>query len=409
MHHLPLHLALEVLACALYLCGVAYLLLALWCVARFPAKAHLGRTARAAAAGKLPAISILKPLCGNEPELEDNLRSFFQQDYDGEVQIVFGAYTAQDPGLKAALRVAAEHPAAEVAVMAGGDCVGPNRKVANLANMARLARHDLLVISDSDARLQRQTLRALIQPFRDPRVGAVTCLFRGALPANAGLATRLAALRLNAWFLPSALIAKFLAPVKSCYGPLTAIRRSVLDRAGGFTALADHAADDHELGQITVRQGLKVSVPPALVETLVHERSLQSLLAHEIRWARVTRATTSAGHTASVVSHSLPVLFTLSLALGSGWAWAALGTYMALRFALAGLAESRFESHLTARRWLGAAALVVPRECLCFLVWAISFCGHEITWRGRRFAILARDRLIERGGASRAPQPAGAD
>jgi ceramide glucosyltransferase len=385
-----LRAVVEVLAWALLLAGMAYAAISVWVVATFQLPAADGDVVAES------GMTVLKPLCGEEPGLQENLQSFLEQDYPGGLQLVFGASSRADPGLRLAQRLAERRSGLDVSLVTCTDVRGANLKARNLGRMALVARHDILVVSDSDARIGSGDLQRMAALFDAPQVGAVTCLYRALVPTDSGLTTRLAALHIDGWFLPSAMVAMTLAPLDTCYGPLTAIRRSVLERAGGFEALADLVADDHELGQSCIRQGLEVRLAPLIVETQVQERSLAELIEREVRWARTVRATQPVGHAASLVTHPLPVLAVAFLALGSNLGLAAVALLLAMRLVTVGVAKARFATPWPAREWLTAPVLLLLRETLSLWVWAASFFSRSIVWRGRRLEILPGGRLAER-------------
>ena len=393
-----LQLAWHAAAVLIYLASLAYALLALWSVGRSPARRE-HRTVRDRR-WRAPGLTVLKPLCGDEPELGENLRSFLEQDYPGELQIIFGARSPSDPALHLARRLAADYPRRDIRFVICEGGLGPNLKVANLASMAAGARHPLLAVSDSDTRVTRRSLAEVAEAFVDPQVGAVTCLYAAALPRGANWVSRLGALHINGEFLPSAMVAAGLGPADSCWGPLTVIRRSVIDRAGGFAAMAHLLADDHELGQITIRQGLKVQMPDLLVETVVDERSLSALFAREVRWARTTLATTPGPHVATVITRSLPLLAVWAALAGSTAEQAAVAVLFALRLAVVGLAQARYGRGWSLTGWALAPLLVMVRETLSLLVWAASFRSNRIIWRGQAFEIRPGSCLVEAGAAA---------
>lgn len=381
-------LAGEDLGVLLWLASIAYLALALWQVARF---AFAVETPGAAC----PPMTVLKPLCGAEPGLEANLRSFCEQDYPAPLQIIFGVGHAGDPALATADRLARAYPGRDIAVVVSDAMVGPNPKVSNLANMAALAKYELLVISDSDAAIESGCLRQVGAAFDDPTVGAVTCLFRGAPADPASPFDRLGALYTNAWTLPSAVVAAALAPLGSCDGPLTAIRRQVIEAEGGFRALSHLLGDDGELGAMTLRHGLRVVVGPAMVRMRVTERDLPALFSHEVRWARTTRAASPVAYAASGVTWSLPLVGLLLLLHPSAFTVAAIALQVALRTALAALTQARLggaDSRQSAWPWTIAA-----RECLCFAVWAAGFFGRHVSWRGQSYRFGPGGRLVGTG------------
>jgi ceramide glucosyltransferase len=384
--------AAEVVALALAAAAAAYLALALWAVRRFGRR----RLVAPRPGGALPGVTVLKPLYGEEAELEANLESFLTQAYPGPLQIVFGVHSESDPALAVARRLADRFPERDIAIVVDSTVHGPNRKAGNLANMARAARHELIAVSDSDTALAPGDLAATVAPLGDPQVGAVTCLYRSALPPNASWAARLAALYIDGWILPSAVVAAGLGPVAGCYGPLTVIRRAVLEAEGGFVRMAQLLADDHELGQITVRQGLRVELAPCVVPTHCHDPSLGELFRHELRWARTTLATEPLAYVFSVITWPAPLIALLLFGTGEVRLGAlVLAWLLALRYTLAVQVARRLGARIGDERltpWV-----LFARETLCFLVWAASFFGGRISWRGHSMLVRSGGRLAGQG------------
>jgi len=360
-----------------------YLLLALWCVARYrPASSAVAEAATP------PAVTILKPLCGAEAGLYECLRSFCAIDHP-QAQIVFGVHDASDPAVAVVARLQREFHNRDIALAVDPRLHGANRKVSNLINMLALARHDIVIVSDSDVLIEPDTVSRVLAPFADDRVGAVTCLYRAAPRGDAP--SRFGAMFIDGWFLSSAVVDATLNKVRYCYGPLTAVRRDALARIGGFEALADRLADDYALGQLVDGAGYRVVLSDCVVETAVAE-TWRSLVSHELRWGRTVRICRPWQHVMAVVMWSLP-LAALTLA---GPVWLALpgfGAPLALRLLLHGVTRRRFGVRYAAPIWL-----VPLRELMCFAVWAASLAGRDVVWRGRTFR-------VDRGGAL-VPKPA---
>lgn len=333
-----------------------------------------------------PAISILKPVCGLEPNLFENLSSFCEQDYS-EYQIVFGALAGDDPAIAVVKRVIERYPARDLSLVIGGRAMGANRKVSNLANMLSQARYQILVTADSDTRVDRFYLRALAAPFDDPEVAAVTCLYKGI--ATRGLACRLGAMYINDSFAPSALVAMRTQKLAFCFGATTAVKRAALEEIGGFAALADQLADDYQLGKMLTERGHKIALARYVVEVTVHEPSLKTLLRHELRWARTLRAVRPAGYAASLLTHTLILSSFLLVARVAALSAAVLAVSAMLRVLLHYLMSARFGLPARATPWL-----IPLRDALSFGVWVASFCGRTVHWRGRDFVIDAGGRLI---------------
>jgi ceramide glucosyltransferase len=361
------------------LCGIlgaascAYLAFAVWCVRRF--KADLGSNALA----HRPPLAILKPLYGYEPHLYECLRSFCAQDYP-DLQIICGLAAPDDPAAEVVRRLNREFPERDIALVVDGTVHGANPKVSSLINMVGTAKHDVLVLSDSDVRLDsRDFLLRVIPSLGDPRVGAVTCPYRAL--ADIGLANALGALHIDDWYFPQTLIAERIGPVDSCLGPLTAVRREAIERIGGLRALADHVADDYMLGQLVARSGYRVRLSRAIADTVVAE-DFPSLVRRELRWARTIRATQPLGHAASIVTHSLPIMLGLVALHPNAMGGLLLATVFLLRLILRGAVQRKLRGSGSARLWL-----VPLREILCFLVWLASHASRRVMWRESAFAI----------------------
>ncbi len=331
---------------------------------------------------KTPAVTILKPVCGAEPLLEEALASFCVQSYPAPVQIVIGAHDAADPALEAARRVKARFPQADIVIQADPLRRGANGKIANLMNMLPLARHDLLVIADSDLHVGPDYLRRVVAELLVPGTGLVTTL-PGGEPASPGLAARLGTAHLVHIFLPSALIAQALGR-QDCLGGTMALSRATLARAGGLAALANHLADDNILGRNVLALGLSVRLANTLPNVTVQEASLRALWQHELRWARTIASVAPISFAGCLVQYPLFwALAAVLLSAGQAWALAAL----ALAWAGKAMLVRGIETSLASRRPRPVARtpvwLLPLRDVLSVAEIAASFCGDTVVWRGR--------------------------
>lgn len=374
MHGLTV-IALELLAWTLIagsLFGCFYLVGASWAVARLLARP---RPSADLAAG----VTILKPLCGVDPELYENLRSFCVQDHP-RFQIVFGVRDAEDPAVPVVRRLMAEFPRAALDLVIDARRRGGNLKVANLLNMVAHARYPVLVMADSDMRVGPQYLRRVTAPLADPRIGLVTCLYRGVTAA--GLWSQLACLHINHGFLPQAALAEAMGAGAGCFGATIALRRDTLERIGGFAVIADALADDHALGAAVRRLGYRVALSPHLVDNVLLEPDLPALFQHELRWARTIRLVAPAGFSASVLTQPT-VLALLAVMLGAlpVAAPAMLAAALACRW-LTALAVARRLRLPRAPLWL-----LPLRDLLSFGVFVASFFARTVAWRDRTFRV----------------------
>jgi ceramide glucosyltransferase len=288
-----------IIAAAISVVGIAQAAAGWIAVRRFADRVAATRRERPYAAGILPAVTVLKPLHGDEPLLEEALASACRQDYP-IFQIVFGVSELDDTALPVVQRLRAEFGETDMAVVTDATLHGENRKVGNLINMLRAAKHDVLVIADSDIHVASDWLRRLVLALEEPQVGLVTTIYTGR-PAS-GFFGRLGALQINQYFLPGAILARVMGR-QDCLGATMMLRRKTLERIGGLQALVNHLADDNVLGRLVQQLGLRVALGETVPATTVPEATLPALWWHELRWARTIRALAPLPFAASVLQY----------------------------------------------------------------------------------------------------------
>ena len=336
-----------------------------------------------------PAVSVLKPLHGDEPGLYDNLRSFAEQDYPA-LQIVLGVNNPEDGALPAAHALIRDLPACDIALVVNARASGSNKKVANLENMFEVARHELIVLADSDMRVDRHYLGAVTAPLHDGQTGVVTCLYKG-VPTG-GKWSEFGAMHINFGFLPSALVAQSMGLGGGCFGATIALRRETLERIGGFARLRDELADDHRIGDEVRALGLSVVLSPYIVEARVFEPSLADLWRHELRWARTVRAMAPAGFAGSVLAHPVAIAALAAAATGFGLtACISLVISCVLRWVTARVIADALGLP-PAKPWL-----LPMRDALSFAVFVASFFGRTVFWRDQVFKVEASGRMTADG------------
>jgi ceramide glucosyltransferase len=369
------------------LMGVAYLSVAIFAVRRFAER-------RAPALREHPAVTIMKPVCGLDAGLYENLVSFCRQAYAGPVQIVIGAHRETDPAVAVARRLIADLPEADIALVIDAALPGSNFKVCNLSNMMTAAKHEILVLADSDMRVEPHYLDEVVGPLLQPGVGLVTCLYKGR-PIG-GLSSVLGCGNINYWFLPSALVERLLGSATGCFGATIALRRTTLEMLGGFDAFINQLADDYVLGTLVRGLGLKLALSTYVVENVVEEADLNTLYRHELRWHRTIRSITPlASFTAAIVTNPV-VMAAIALPL-TGFtpcAWLALVASLAVRMGL--VYTCRHALDLVPLR----AALIPLRDGLSFALFVTSFLGQRVTWRDSHFQIGQSGELTFEGDPS---------
>lgn len=366
------------LLAAVAVLGIGYALLAAALVGRFmqaPQKASRHSS----------PVTILKPLHRCEPDLAQNLETFFTQTYDGPVQIIFGVHDQADPAIAVVQALQAKYPKADTAIVADTALYGANAKVSNLINMLPLARHDTLVLSDSDIAVGPLWLAQVTAALARPGVGIVTCLYTGE-PAREGhpFWSLLAAMSISYTFLPNAVLGTSLGLASPCFGSTIALRRQTLDEVGGFAAFADQLADDYEMGRAVREMGYTLAIPAMGVGHTAAETSLRDLFRHELRWSRTIRLVTPACHLGSFVTHGFVFALLAAILLQFNPAslallMAALGSRLFVKFRIDGLFGT----------YAGPVWLMPLRDLLSFAVFVTSLFGERVHWRGTRFAVEA--------------------
>jgi ceramide glucosyltransferase len=329
----------------------------------------------------VPPTTILKPLCGAEPGLYEGLRSLCEQSTAG-MQIICGVRDADDPALHAVRRLQREFPRLDLQIAANPTQHGASAKVSNLINMLPFARHDYLIIADSDVRVTPDYLERVTAPLLKEGVGIVTCLYRGC--PRPGLWSLLGSLFINEWFMPSARVAALLGSRSFAFGATIALRRETLARIGGFTAIVDQLPDDYRLGELTRRAGLRTVLSEAEVETGVDEATLGDLVRHELRWLRTIRTVRPLGYALSGVTFGLPAGI-----LGAVLAGGSRATLVML--AITALARLMIDSApRKSYSFLAQLCLVTLNDLLAFSLWCWSFATRRVQWRHARYRV-ARD------------------
>jgi ceramide glucosyltransferase len=382
-----LQLAAIWISCLGCLSSCIYYLICLWGVRAFLRKRKSDKNIRSTQFA--PAVCILKPLKGTDPDMYESFRSHCLQDYP-EYEIVFGVSDANDPAVETVRQLQRDFRASKIKWLVCPAILGANVKVSNLSQMMEAASYDHLIVNDSDIRVERDYLRRVMAPLADPAVGLVTSLYRG-LPAPT-LGSRLEALGISTDFCAGVLAARQLeGGIRFGLGSTLAFRRADLGRIGGFKSFVDFLADDYELGRRIADLGLKVELSDVVVETHLPAYDLRGFLAHQLRWARGVRDARSGGYFGLVSTFGLMwALLAIIAAHGAPWSWGVFGVTVLLRLAVA---LSVGKSVLQDAQLLKNLWLLPLRDLVAVAVWIASFAGHTVTWRGDRFE-LKNGRLI---------------
>jgi len=340
----------------------------------------------------LPPVSILKPLCGAEPGLDEDLRSFCRQDYP-DYEIIFGVRDEADPACAIARQLVKEFPSLSISVIVDSTLHGSNLKISNLINIVPHAKHDILVMADSDACVGPDYLRVVTPPLRDPRIGLVTCIYRG-IPTP-GIWSRMGAMYINDWYVPSILLAWLFGHRGYVSGQTICIRRETLGALGGLHRLANQLADDHRLGTLVRGLGLEIRLSRYVVTGKHHEPSLDSVARHEVRWMRTLRVLQPRCFRWLFLTFSMPLAMVGLLLVAADTAHpgplfpAKLLFAVTLGLRIAVHLGHRIPGHLIPghRSLLADLWLLPARDLLLGWVWLRSFFTSKITWRGNDFSV----------------------
>jgi ceramide glucosyltransferase len=338
------------------------------------------------ASGTQPPISIIKPLCGHDDGLEENLRSFCVQDYP-EYEVLFAVHRQDDPSVAVAEKIINEFRGRiNAQLIVTGESPIPNAKAFSLDRLVREASYDVLVMSDSDVRVTPRLLSHLAQEFQDGRIGLISCPYL-AVPGKS-LWSRLEAIGMNTELLGGVLVARMIEGMRFALGCTVAVRRNVLEDMGGFGYLQEFLAEDFVIGQRAAELGHGVLLSSYVIEHRIGSQSMMTNLGHRMRWARSTRRSRPAGYWGQIFTYPLP----LALLLWASYpgAWPAVFLTLVLR-SCAAIATARYvvQDPVTQKQWW----LLPVQDVIGFFIWISGFVGDKIIWRDRKCTVLRDGRL----------------
>jgi ceramide glucosyltransferase len=380
-------MAVEAVRYALFALGFAPL--AYYLVSIFAAGRFFGRRGDLPAESPsfTPPVSIVKPIYGLDRETYENYASFCAQDYP-EYEILFCVSDEADPAVAVIHKIIQDFPDRAIRLLIGSEPLGVSDKVNKLCRMAREAKHETLIVSDSDVRVDVDYLREVVAPFQDARVGGVTCLYRG-LTDNS-LAADLEAIGNSTDFAAGVLIAWLFSEVNFMLGATMAVRKTVLAEIGGFESMVDYFSDDYELGNRIATNGHRVALIPHPVAIVYPRQALRDAFHHQLRWNLSIRFSRPAGHLGLIFTQGLPLAILAAICAPSiGWAAGVLAGYIILRrisawkIGVAGMKDANLRNKME---------LLLLRDAFAFVVWVTSFFPRQVLWRGKEFQV--RDKRL---------------
>jgi ceramide glucosyltransferase len=339
-----------------------------------------------------PPVTILNPVHGLEKNQGENLRSTCIQDYP-EFQVVFSIQEPGDPAIPLLRDIQKEFGPERVTVVIENRRPGTNGKINNMAGGLPHARHEVLVISDSDVRLQPDYLKTIVAPFADPQIGCVCTLYKAACADS--WYEKLELLSLNADFMPSVIFANVTGASNFCLGASAALRRSTLDEIGGLEDLADYLVEDYEMGRRIWTAGKKIAVLPYLVDTMVDLKNPSQWWGHQVYWDQNTRAARPGAFFATVLIRSVPfALLYAALRLFDKTGVTVLAAASAIRITTAAAVMGWA---LRDREGLRNVLFLIIRDLAALVSWFLAFTKRTTVWRGTEFILTRDGRLVARG------------
>ncbi|HZU08396.1 MAG TPA: bacteriohopanetetrol glucosamine biosynthesis glycosyltransferase HpnI [Pseudacidobacterium sp.] len=373
-----LAIIVESITTILALCGMGFYFVALWSARSFVRRKRVG------AEGYCPPVSILKPLKGFDRDMYAGFVSHCRQQYAGEYEVLFGVSGLEDPAVAAVQQLQAEFPEVAIRLVVTPEVLGTNGKVSNLAQMLPQARYGHVLINDSDIRVSPQYLAHVMALFQDPKVGMVTALYRGR--SHGTVWSKMEALGISTDFAAGVLTArKIEGGIRFGLGSTLAMSRMALDAIGGLAPLAEYLADDYELGARIAAKGFHVELCDEVVETTVPAYGFRPFWEHQLRWARGMRDARKGGYAGVVFTFGLPWALLNVVASGADlFSIALLSLVFAARVMLALAVGVGVLRDLEVLRDLWLLPL---RDALALCVWAWSYAGNTVVWRGQEFGL----------------------
>ena len=340
----------------------------------------------------LPPVSVLKPVHGDEAGLKENIESFFRQDYP-QFEILFAADEADDPALPVVREICARYPNIPSRIMVTGKPPWPNAQNYCFHHLTAIAAHEILVTSDSDVEVDRSYLREVTAPLLDPKVGAVTCLFRG--KSAGGFWAKFDAIGMSVEFTAGVLIDNLLEETKFALGPTIVVRKDSIAKIGGFAGVREYLSNDFVVGNFIYKAGYRVVLSGYVVDHVCSAKSFGPMWERQLRWAMGTRYSRPLGHLGSGLTFAVPFGV---LGLAAGWMlghrWLGIGLFAA------SLLNRMLECWLIgwwaagdrmAQRW----ALLYPlRDLYGFVVWCTSYMKQRCLWRDTNYRLLKDGKLV---------------
>ena len=328
-----------------------------------------------------PPVSNLKPVRGLDPEAYENFASYCRQDYP-DYELIFCVSDENDAAVPVLEKLMHDFPERRIRVLYGSGRNAINDKVAKLVRLVTEARNEVLVINDSDVRVEPNYLRTVVAPLRDPKVGGVTCLYVSTQDKT--FTQHLQSTGMYSDFYPGVLVARQLDGIKFTLGPTIVTTRAHLAGFGGYEAIENKPADDLLVGRLIAQQGLQVELLPYAVQTVPDYDSPRALFSKRLRWMTVMRHMRPWGHVGLAFTQGLPWCLAVALTHPSAIGLAYVGLYLAFRVAMTWLVGVWGLHQRGLWKWM---PLIVVWDATAFVIWLLTFGRNSIRWRNVDYRI----------------------
>jgi ceramide glucosyltransferase len=377
------------------LTSAVFLLLSIVGIFRFRSETRRSASTKVNDA-ELPPVSVLKPVHGMEAQLRENIESFFRQDYPS-YEILFAADEADDLALNLVREISARYPQIPCRILVTGKPPWPNPPAYCFYRMSDVAAHEILVTSDSDVEVAPHYLREVVAPMLDPKVGMVTCVYRG--KNAAGFWAGLTAIGMSVEMTAGVLVANLLEGMKFGLGPTIAVKKEPLNKIGGYEVLGDYFANDFMIGNLIDKAGYRVVLSEHVIDHVVSQKNFNKMWENQLRWAKSTRYSRPKGHFGSVLIFAIPYGL-LGLAAGLALGLPGLGLVLFGAALLNRIIESWAVGWGVVRDPVALKRIwMFPlRDLLGFVVWVGSYTGATTAWRDSRYE-LRGDKIVLRENA----------
>ncbi len=337
----------------------------------------------------LPPLTLLKPLCGLDADMDETLATCCQQDYP-TYQIIFTAHTSTDPSIAVVKKLQQNFPNVDIELVISDRLIGSNLKISNLANGISKVKYDILVLADSDIKVDQNYLKEIVQPFKDDKIGVVTCLYRSKIK---NLISLFEAIGISTHFHPSVLVARLVEELQYGFGSTIVIRKSILESIGGLNSVANCLADDYKLVNLVYQAGYRVRLSNYIVEHSLDTHSLRELIQRQSRWLRCIRVERFSSYLGLIITYGtcLSLIF-LMVNQGSLIGWSVLGFTLTLRLFLAWLVGIYYFKDPVVKQgfWL-----IFLRDIFGFIMWFYGLFNNTVIWRGETFYLLKGGEMIK--------------